>query len=187
MPSRRPNLSVSINKWSEGGVNLVDTASAIRIDTANRGWQLIEIPLDESAKQIDTLYSINILSNVRGDFRIDDIRLTRKQVATNTLIAVGDLATEPSAFQLLPNAPNPFNSSTVLRYTLDRAGEVSLSIYNLAGQRVATLPGTYQEPGSYRIQFDGRDDAGRALASGTYFYQLTVGDRTQTRKLMLLR
>ena len=64
---------------------------------------------------------------------------------------------------------------------------MDLSLYNLAGQQVATLASGLREAGSYNLVWDGRDDAGRDLASGMYFYRLIAGDRVETRKLMLLR
>ena len=58
---------------------------------------------------------------------------------------------------------------------------------HLVGQRVATLASGLREAGSYNLVWDGRDDSGRALASGMYFYRLTAGDQVETRKLMLVR
>ena len=64
---------------------------------------------------------------------------------------------------------------------------VELALYNLAGQKVATLVQEVRQASSYAINWDGRDEAGRALATGMYFYRLRAGERVETRKLMLLR
>ncbi|MBT5057438.1 MAG: T9SS type A sorting domain-containing protein, partial [Gemmatimonadetes bacterium] len=66
-------------------------------------------------------------------------------------------------------------------------GDAELSLFNLSGQRVATLISGLREAGSYTLHWDGRDDAGRDLASGMYFYRLAAGDQVATQKLMLLR
>ncbi len=93
----------------------------------------------------------------------------------------------PETFALASNHPNPFNPTTTLRFSLPQAGEAELSIYNLLGQRVATLVKGPQEAGPHALQWDGRDDAGRELASGVYFYRLQAGTQVETRKLLLLR
>jgi len=64
---------------------------------------------------------------------------------------------------------------------------VDLVIYNLAGQEVATLVDGPRESGVYTLRWDGRDDAGRELASGIYLYRLQAGEQVETRKLLLLR
>ena len=98
-------------------------------------------------------------------------------------------STLPQAFTLDQNYPNPFNSATVIRFALPISTVVELAIFNLAGQRVATLADGMRQAGTYTIRWDGRDDDGRTLASGVYLYRLRTGDRQQqeTRKLLLLR
>ena len=96
-------------------------------------------------------------------------------------------ATAPQSFRLLPAYPNPFNGTTTIRFDLPSSVEVNLTLYNLTGQRVITLARGMREAGGYSIGWDGMDDAGRALVSGMYFYNLTAGDRSETRKLILLR
>jgi M6 family metalloprotease-like protein len=93
----------------------------------------------------------------------------------------------PLVFSLDPNYPNPFNPSTTLRFSLPQAGEAELAIYNLAGQKVVVLVKGVQEAGSQVVQWDGRDGAGRDLASGVYLCRLQAGAQVETRKLLLLR
>jgi len=95
----------------------------------------------------------------------------------------------PQSFSLDQNYPNPFNSATVIRFALPTAVDVDLAIFNLAGQRVATLVEGVREAGTYAIRWNGRDGDGRALASGIYLYRLRVanGQQMETRKLLLLR
>ena len=91
------------------------------------------------------------------------------------------------AFRLEQNHPNPFNPSTTIRYYLVRSGEVELTIFNAAGERVRTLVRQHQDQGDHAVQWDGRNAAGRAVPSGTYLYELKVGDRCETRKMTLLK
>ena len=93
----------------------------------------------------------------------------------------------PQAFSLEQNAPNPFNSNTVIRFALPQPSQVELAIYNLLGQPVAVLVQGPSAAGTFSVRWDGRDQAGRAVTSGVYLYQLRAGEYTEVRKLLLLR
>ncbi|MDE2813956.1 MAG: fibronectin type III domain-containing protein, partial [Gemmatimonadota bacterium] len=89
--------------------------------------------------------------------------------------------------QLQQNAPNPFNSQTVLSYFLPTAGPARVEVFALTGQRVATLRQGPQSAGHHRLHWNGLDAEGRPLASGIYLYRLATDFGVLTRKLMLLR
>ena len=93
----------------------------------------------------------------------------------------------PDGPQLQQNAPNPFNSQTVISYHLLRPGPARVEVFALTGQRVAVLHEGPQKAGQHRLHWDGRDDQGRSLASGVYLYRLVSDEGAQTRKLILLR
>lgn len=95
--------------------------------------------------------------------------------------------TLPHQSALRQNYPNPFNSNTVIRFDLPTADEVDLSLYNLAGQKVASLLHGYRSAGTFTLRWDGRGDSERELASGVYLYRLQVPERVETKKLLLLR
>lgn len=96
-------------------------------------------------------------------------------------------ASTPSDPQL-GNFPNPFNPTTHIRYTLSQPGDVSLTVYNTAGQQVRTLVQGMQPQGSYEVPWDGRDGAGRDVSSGVYYYRLTLpSNETVTRAMSLIR
>jgi WD40 repeat protein len=111
------------------------------------------------------------------------VRLWRSELPT----AIEEERALPAAFALYPNYPNPFNPSTTLRFSLPQAGEVELAVYDLLGQRVATLVKGPREAGPHALVWDGRNDAGHELASGVYLCRLAAGNRAETRKLLLLR
>ena len=93
----------------------------------------------------------------------------------------------PDRTHLLPNAPNPFNSQTVLSYFLLKPSPVRLEVFALSGQRVAVLHQGSQQAGYHRLHWDGRDAAGHPVASGAYLYRLATDEAVLTRKLILLR
>ena len=93
----------------------------------------------------------------------------------------------PEGPGLQQNAPNPFNSQTVIPWLPLEAGVARLEVFALTGQRVAVLHAGPQQAGFHRFRWDGRDDQGRMLASGVYVYRLVTAEAVQTRKLTLLR
>jgi hypothetical protein len=88
----------------------------------------------------------------------------------------------PGRFSLDQNYPNPFNPSTAIHYTLPISGNVVLQIYNIVGQKVATLVNGQQKAGDYAVTFNAS-----SLASGVYFYRLQAGSFTSSKKMMLLK
>ena len=93
----------------------------------------------------------------------------------------------PATYVLLQNYPNPFNPSTTIEYELPVRSQVDLIIYNILGQRVATLYSRTQPAGLHGIEWDGTDAQGRPVASGIYFYRLHTPSFSQAKKMVLLR
>jgi hypothetical protein len=88
---------------------------------------------------------------------------------------------------LFQNQPNPFNPSTTIRYYLPEACRVKLDVFGVQGWRIATLIETKQGKGSHAVEWRGLDESGNTVSSGIYFYRLTVGKNTLSRKMVLLR
>ncbi len=88
----------------------------------------------------------------------------------------------PLTYALYQNYPNPFNPTTTIKYSIPNTERVTLKIYNILGQEVATLVDEEQKPGVYELKFD----AGN-LASGVYFYRLKAGGFTAVKKMMLVK
>jgi hypothetical protein len=88
----------------------------------------------------------------------------------------------PQTFALLQNYPNPFNSRTQIRFELPRAGQVELAVFDVTGRQAAKLLSGPLSGGPHELSFDARN-----LAGGIYFYRLSSGDFSQTRKMVLLK
>lgn len=89
-------------------------------------------------------------------------------------------------FELLQNYPNPFNPSTLIRYQLASAGDVTLKVYDVLGREVAALVDEFKVAGYHEVEFQPASSI-QQPASGIYFYQLRAGEYTKTKKMLLLR
>jgi hypothetical protein len=139
--------------------------------------------------------------------KLDEVRIYHRALSDQEMLALfhrcgnppTSVADEPSnrtqvpAVCLLePNYPNPFNPATKIRFQLPKAAELDLVIYNLYGQSIRTLLQQKQQPAGYHTTtWDGRDDLGQSVASGVYFYRLTVRHGSQmyvdTKRMLLLK
>lgn len=99
----------------------------------------------------------------------------------------GERALLPQEYKLHQNYPNPFNPATTIRYELKTVSRVTLTVYNLIGQKVRTLMSGTMPAGVYEVAWDGKSDAGMPVASGIYFYGLRAGGYVSTRKMILVR
>lgn len=100
----------------------------------------------------------------------------------------GQKSPDQAAFDFLAqNFPNPFNLETQISFELLQAGKVTLDIYNILGRRVRRLVDGLRPAGPNTVSWDGRNESGEAVATGVYFYRLQMGDRTQTRKMVLIK
>jgi protocatechuate 3,4-dioxygenase beta subunit len=111
----------------------------------------------------------------------------------STPTAVPGQGSVPSSFALDQNYPNPFNPSTSIRFSLPQQSTVVLKIFNLLGQKVATLAQGVRPAGTYQVSWNGTDDLGRSVGSGLYFYRLTAVPTTggegfsHTKKMTLVK
>ena len=92
----------------------------------------------------------------------------------------------PQGFALGPNYPNPFNPSTIIPYQLAALSEVRLEVFNLLGQRLATLVDGARPAGFHTATWNATDGAGRAVGAGVYIYRMTVGTASQTGRMVLV-
>ena len=109
---------------------------------------------------------------------LDDFRIVKVDDTSSELVG-----TEiPESLQLNQNYPNPFNPSTKIDFALPEASQVTLTVYNMLGQQVATLEDGFLSAGQHSVSFDASD-----LSSGIYLYRLQAGDQVMTRTLTLVK
>jgi hypothetical protein len=99
---------------------------------------------------------------------------------------VSTSANMPASFALEQNYPNPFNPETIIKYKLKENSEVELIIYDILGQLVKTLVNQKQPAGIYKVYWDAKDQSGKIMPSGIYFYSLKAGSFNQIRRMILL-
>lgn len=144
-------------------------------------WVTVDIPLDSWTP-------INAARVVRGDVAqfVITSNLDEVYIANVYVYREGAVSTEPTdrpeSFELRQNYPNPFNPTTNISYSIPSSGDVSLEVFNLMGQRVATLVNGVQTAGSHTITFDATH-----LSSGVYMYRLNFEGSVQTRQMLLIK
>ncbi|MFQ5708492.1 MAG: FlgD immunoglobulin-like domain containing protein [bacterium] len=150
----------------------------------NSTWNLVQLDLSSfTASPIMIRFRLTSDDHWQFDgWYIDDVGIG------GVVDGVDDNPSEiPNEYALLQNYPNPFNPETVIRYQLPKPGHVKLVIYNQLGKRVRSLVNSDKVAGNYQVQWDGRNDSGKQVASGIYVYQLRAGDFVASKKLLLMR
>jgi len=125
-----------------------------------------------------------------GGERIWMVSLDRKIVRydSRSTHVTEDSGDEPGILRLDQNTPNPFNASTAIGFSLRERRDVELTVYDVTGRKVAVLLSGVLPPGRHCAVWDGRDGAtGGEASSGVYFYELRAGNRSEKRKMLLVR
>ena len=163
------------NNWDlffspDGGITWEKIKLDIDIPERSYQWVVPQLTIDEGRIRI---YMDNVGEGYTG---------TSENFSIRGVVTVEDEEAFSRSFNLYPNYPNPFNPSTTISFTLSNASQVSLLIYDIHGREVESLIEGIQPAGSHSIEWNASN-----LASGVYFYRLTVGDFIQTRKMILIK
>ncbi|MCK4358219.1 MAG: T9SS type A sorting domain-containing protein [Candidatus Cloacimonetes bacterium] len=105
---------------------------------------------------------------------------------TINIISIDDEISTPLITKLEGNYPNPFTQKTKIYYSLRKAGKVSIEIYNLLGQKIKTIINEEKQPGKYYVFWNGTNESNQKLPSGIYFYKMSAGNYSLTKKTILL-
>ncbi|NIM19125.1 MAG: T9SS type A sorting domain-containing protein [Candidatus Latescibacteria bacterium] len=164
----------------------IPTISALAIDTEDLFYDIAGDPDILSHTPFDTIYypAANqdhaSITAENAQWFITEVRVG----ATGVPSARGPLLPDVMLYQ---NYPNPFNPMTTISFTLPEKARVNLSIYNLEGKLIKVLIDGMQNEGYREITWDATGSRGNPAASGVYFYRLTAGNRTLTKKMVLLK
>ncbi len=178
------------DEGADGFVTVVDMAG----DTATLFIDM-DTDIDGTSAPMDTIVNIR---GVVGQFAEETVPydgyvlMPREEndITFATSIGDGDVPEVrlPTAFTLSQNFPNPFNPSTTVAFEIPGEKQrVSLVIYDIRGRRVKTLVDSELEPGSYKVNWNGRDEDGKTVSSGVYLYTLRGKEGTYTRKMTVLK
>jgi hypothetical protein len=143
--------------------------------------ELVNFQMNLTADQIQYVQNV-----------IEQLDLTAEQAEAFQFALTGDgsgASSLPKAFSLAQNAPNPFNPSTTIQFSVPegKAGTVSLKVYDVRGRLVRSLVDATKDAGTYTVFWDGTNENGQKVSSGVYFYRMTAGSFTQTRKMVMLK
>jgi len=145
-------------------------------------------PRQKSGTYATVHFRIKTGAAAKTELRLVSQRMNQETLPELRLSLVNESQTSLEySFRLLPNYPNPFNSGTRIGYQLAQKSFVDLSIYNALGQKICILTHNLQDPGEYRVNWDGTTDNGLPAPSGIYLIKLQAGNFQQTRKITLLR
>ncbi len=152
--------------------------------------QTIDVSISADASAGNTYTGILEIwrSNLTGDADIELDETVSLSVVIGEPTGVKSSSVEiPSEFKLNQNYPNPFNPTTTISFDVAAHGLVKLAIYNLLGEKVATLSNEILPPGSYQSVWNGADESGELMPSGIYFYRMSTSRAILTQKMVLLK
>ncbi len=199
LPSNATIQGVTVCYESSSLVNYISQTRLTRMTTPDATFVVLDDPTDHNLVLLEC-YSVATSVPVDGTITLslrlqftnntDWIEIGAIGIRVMTTAGIEDPPAIPdagAALRLHQNHPNPFNPTTLIEYDVVRDGEVELRVYNPTGQLVRTLVDRPLAGGRHAVEWDGRDDTGRALPSGAYYYRLIVGGEEASKQMVLLK
>jgi len=140
----------------------------------------VDVRVVEGAKSIDV--RLHPLGRFQGTVYMDALEI--KKISDVTEVENQWL---PVSFNLFQNYPNPFNPSTIISYAIPQSTNVHVAIYDMLGREIKTLVNNDQNAGVYSITWNGENNYGNKVSSGTYIYRINAGEFVQARKMLLIK
>ncbi|MCB5270490.1 MAG: carboxypeptidase regulatory-like domain-containing protein [Candidatus Cloacimonetes bacterium] len=177
------NLIGFVRKISGQGIaGATVTAGSHQTATNTAGAYFMALPVGS--------HTVSVSAVGYETFTVENVVISADQNTTLNIslepVAAEDELSPVTATALKGNSPNPFNPTTTIYYDILEPCSVQVDVYNVKGQKVHSLLNEVKNSGRHSIAFEARDDSGRALSSGVYFYRFTAGKYRATRKMLLM-
>jgi hypothetical protein len=172
----RFKVGVSTTGTNPANFTIISGASYIEAPTA---WTEYTYDLS-SYGRVPIYVGIQCLSNDAFIFFVDDVTVTGGTPNDDNTVPV--VATE-----LRGNFPNPFNPTTTISYSVKTPEAVTIEIFNVKGQLIKTLVSEAKEAGNHTVVWNGDDNSGRRVSSGIYYYKMSAGKYSSTRKMVMMK
>lgn len=156
----------------------------IYIDQAG---EVVELSEDFWCPEPLVIENCELVVFVQSEQNRESLQAAKISLNELTWVGIDDRANLPGKFKLGQNYPNPFNVGTVIDYVIEEESRIELAVYDILGKRIATLVSGNKDAGRYSITWNGLSDSGEAVASGLYFYSLSSGSGSETKRMMLLK
>ncbi|MEZ5358318.1 MAG: S8 family serine peptidase [Candidatus Zixiibacteriota bacterium] len=167
---------------------MVNSSGISLATTGSDDWYVV---ISQRQGLLDAFESTSIAVAIIAGYNTEDLRQAAEAAlgAYGAYLDVDDIVNSlPTEIELSQNYPNPFNPTTTIEFAMKSTQHVTLTVYNITGQRVKTLYDEVAMAGMNSVVWDGDDEYGQATASGIYFYRLTAEDgSTETKKMILLK
>ncbi len=177
------NIGAMLLTFRTNGECSFNNLTDLTLKQTSADGELKVLVYDISAKSIAA--GLSHVLRVDGDAVLESVEIADYQ--GNLMLAKIDKSAVPTEFALGQNYPNPFNPETVIEFALPTASEMSLTVYNIAGQTVATIINGTVPAGYHQVRWNGKDDNGTNASSGIYFYKIVSKDFSETRKMLLIK
>jgi parallel beta-helix repeat protein len=133
-----------------------------------------------------------VLKSGETGLRFDGVKVRNGEnedvgIQTKVMEGVSTTVPLPTTYGIAQNYPNPFNPTTTIAYQVPEVAHVTLEVYNVLGERVATLVDEQQTAGYYRVEWNGKDSDQRSVSSGVYYYRMSAGQFTSIKKMLLVK
>jgi Secretion system C-terminal sorting domain len=173
------NNNVNLNWTTKTEIN--NSGFEVQRKTANSNWEDISFVrgYGTSSETHKYTYTDENLNTGKYFYRLKQVDLNGSYKYSDVVSAT---VNQPFKFDLAQNYPNPFNPSTTIKFSIPKASNVTLRVYNLLGQEVQTLINGFKQAGNYEIKFNARE-----LTTGMYLYKLEAGAFSSVRKMILMK
>lgn len=157
------------------------------ITASTSEWEKTIIRIPASAQNA-TQFRVRFIASAPSTPSPEDFQLVKALLDDIDILTTNEIISDVNdgavSDKQLSGFPNPFSSSTTLRYTIETPGAVRVTVYSMTGAEVATLANSYAAPGEYAVEWNGTDNAGNTLAPGVYIVRCQTGETTVSRTLV---